>query len=421
MEALAGYASSSSSSCEERPSQPGGRARADADGPPRPTSLTTLRRRRSKQQQHNGESLQPSSPRDAHHGGPADDPRGPGGGGDGAPDEAGDDGRRKRFRRRPPGDEPKGRVVVGDGVGREVSVDYGGGASFRRSHPHWEGRWTGHIYLPFPAEEKLGGLANEEDSSTGRQLVPQDGNSDSSSEEGSSESEDDCCVQSMQFIPTARKLVDLWASMLRERRCDGSVSNEGLVIVPHFGTRGGPSLHVSLARPVFLPSSSVDSFMEDVHRSLGSVLTRQQGPRPKARILQLQPRDAVVLTNDDGTRSFLAVPVSGQSSRWVKQTLLPSVDAAMLKYGQQTYYTTPNDGGGCGDATPATDYGTGCILHVSVASVCGDVATNKTPLFPGEGGGATAEDRSTLPAAIPVRVERVTVDFGGGKKLALDL
>ena len=339
-----------------------------------------------------------------------------------------------------PSDEREGCAV-----GREVNVDCGaqGGALFQRTHPHWEGRWAGHIYLPFPAEEKLG-LTNGEDSPTALQHGPPADNSDTSSEEGSSESEDEGCEQSMMFIPTARKLVDLWASMLRGR-CDGSVSSERLVIVPHFGTNGGPSLHVSLARPVFLPSSSVDSFMEDVQRSLRCVLTRQDGPRArrsKPRVLQLQPRNSVVLTNDTRTRSFLAVPVSDHSSRWVKQTLLPPIDALMLKYGQQTYYTTSNEGCGGpagGGETPArstTEYGTGCILHVSLASVSGDVVTgspgggmpsagpgNKAPLFSGEGCGdrATAEDRSSLPSVIPIRVDRVAVDFGGGKKFALEL
>lgn len=423
MEAIAGYASSSSSACEERPSQPSGACTDDCTDSSH-TSLT----------EH--ESLPPSPPRDAPDGGTADDPSGPGGIGDGAPDEAGDDGRRrKRLRRRAPD------ALAGYGVGREVSVDYGarGGALFRRTQPHWEGRWAGHIYLPFPAEETLG-LANGEDSPTARRHGPPADNSDSSSEEGSSESEDERCEQSMLFIPTARKLVDHWACMLRGQ-CNGSLSYERLVIVPHFGTRDGPSLHVSLARPVFLPSSSVDPFMEDVQRSLRTVLTRQQDPRvrwSKPRVLQLQPRNAVLLTNDTGTRSFLAMPVSDQSSRWVKQTLLPPIDAAMLKFGQQTYYTS-NSGPAGGGATPersTSEYGTGCVLHVSVASVSGDVVAgsqgvelpgaepgNKAPLFPGEGcgGRATAEDRSSLPAVIPVQVDRVTVDFGGGKKFALDL
>ena len=100
-----------------------------------------------------------------------------------------------------------------------------------------------------------------------------------------------------------------------------------------------------------------------------------------------QPQHAKIFTNDDQTRSFLSIPVSAHSSRWIKQSLLPPIDATMLRFGLQTYYNTKEEGEGEG----------GCILHVSVASVKGNVIPQMLCRRVGdsnETNGRTNDDRS---------------------------
>ena len=297
---------------------------------------------------------------------------------------------------------------------------------FERGHPHLEGRWVGHLHLAFPSLESLDILidsGNNDDQidmdvdAIGRGDGDDDNSDDnnssddiSSSSGGSSSSEDDDDMpQSRIFLPIARKLIHEWASLLEDctseecntvtadetrttTKCNGKdiTSKSPTFIIPHIpmhpmertntsnkdnnppseeeetpiSTNKSSSQHISLARPIYLPAPSVDPFLADIEKSIKTVVAASNNSRrgstnhQTGRILHLQPRNATIFTNDEQTRSFLSIPVSNESSRWVKQTLLPPIDATMQRFGLQTYYSTEEEG---------------CILHVSVASVKGNV------------------------------------------------
>ena len=283
----------------------------------------------------------------------------------------------------------------------------------------------------------------------------QEGAGDSS--EGSSD--DDMQQQSRPFLSAARRLIHRWATVLGDgsepdrKGCNVANNSEeslgqeegaesAMVIVPHIpmhpakakgktsreASSSGNSLHISLARPIYLPGPSVDPFLSDLEKSLAAVLsvasgkssatTRQEGMR-----LVLQPRNATIFTNDQRTRSFLSIPVSANSANWAKRMLLPSIDATMLRFGLETYYSTTEGG---------------CTLHVSVASVkgnvipqmqrirgqCGDGEESQArsiPLFANEETDEAKRSLESLPEAIPVEVDRIECVFGSARRLAIPL
>ena len=343
---------------------------------------------------------------------------------------------------------------------------------FERSHPHWEGRWTGHLHLPFPSLESL-----DDDNVVEGETDANNINEDECSCSDSSEEDDDedDMPQSRMFVPTARRLIHHWASLLEEdcaasadertnSNCDDKESISPIVIVPQIpmdhpidtnndtsleskqpaasdtpsSTTTKASLHISLARPIYLPAPSVDPFIADIDKSIRTVVTKRNSTNQQSgRILHLQPQHAKIFTNDEQTRSFLSIPVSAHSSRWIKQSLLPPIDATMLRFGLQTYYNTEEEGEG------------GCILHVSVASMKGNVIPQMLCRRVGDSnetnGRRTDDDRSMtrgircipllsaddktgiklieeIPSCIPIRIQHIKCEFGKAtKQLAIPL
>ena len=126
--------------------------------------------------------------------------------------------------------------------------------------------------------------------------------------------------------------------------------------------------------------------------------------------------------NEKQTRSFLSIPISNESSYWIKRVLLPPIDATMIRFGQTSYY----------------DEG---ILHVSIASVKGNVIPmllktrrqadfkqgvpgnesmiKSIPLFPMKE--CTDDVRKFIPESIPIKLDRIQCDFGKVKNVALPL
>ena len=115
---------------------------------------------------------------------------------------------------------------------------------FERGHPHWEGRWVGHLHLAFPSLESLDILVdsgNNDDQidmdvdvdaigrGDGDDGKSDDNNSsDESSSDGSS-SDDDDMPQSRIFLPIARKLIHEWASLLEDcisEECNAVTADE---------------------------------------------------------------------------------------------------------------------------------------------------------------------------------------------------
>ena len=323
--------------------------------------------------------------------------------------------------------------------------------SFERSNPHWEGRWAGHIYLPFPNfdscntdDQNHDELNNETDAN-----ILADEDSDRGSDESSVSSiEDECLQASRSFLPAARALIHYWEALLNEVCVDIDDNVSGSVIVPHVSMspkktnpnsnqtvnkqdiqNNNTHLHISLSRPIYLPAPSVDSFLADITSSVSSIhsAARRHGhySSHKGKIIHLRPHNATIFVNDNQTRSFLSIPVSDESSRWAKRLLLPSIDATMLRFGQKAYY----------------DEG---IMHVSIASVKGNMIPiilkkrrhkdlmhtasgneskiSSIPLFQSPGCHQLADEtRRCIPESIPIRLDRIQCDFGKVKNMALPL
>ena len=365
------------------------------------------------------------------------------------------------------------------------------------------------LHLAFPSLESLDVLADT--NSNDAQVVDDgvnaigrgdgdddksdDNNSsdDISSSSGGSSSDDDDMPQSRIFLPIARKLIREWASLLEDciseesntvtadetkttTKCNGKdiTSKSPTFIIPHIPMHPmertntsnkdnnppseeeespistnnvSSSLHISLARPIYLPAPSVDPFLAEIEKSIKTVVTASNNSRrgstnhQTGRILHLQPRNATIFTNDEQTRSFLSIPVSNESSRWIKQTLLPPIDATMQRFGLQTYYSTEEEG---------------CILHVSVASVKGNVIPQmlrKRKMLAGDNdknGCSSIEEKvsnirsislfslptdddddmqrhdatnmttiESMPSYIPIRVHQIQCQFGKTKQMKI--
>lgn len=360
-------------------------------------------------------------------------------------------------------------VIAGDDPGRRDCPD------FVRHYPHWEGRWVGHLCLPFPPLECLDPLGVDAAAANGSPIqrggertrnelreeshgeVRNGGcESSGSGEESSSDEEDDCLLpRSRAFLPAARTLIHYWAKLLEGEAEEATTNGKddahatsATVIFPHIpmhpvnaattsttSRRGAgdrrPStpLHISLARPIRLPTPSVDPFLADIGTRLTVVASVAQGKghaRPRAgRTLHVQPRSATIFVNDPQTRSFLGMPLSEESARWVKRLLVPPIDGAMARFGLETYHE---------------DEEGGCIPHVSVASVQGNVIPHmlrqRTPgrksgnaenvkfisLFSDLHTHTTDVDASEyIPLCIPIRVNQIQCQFGEAKQISIPL
>ena len=387
--------------------------------------------------------------------------------------------------------------------------------TFDRSHPHLEGRWVGHIHLPLPSFDSLDVLVGEDQEgepsalhdesqtsgdTTPAAVVDEQANGQSSSDESSSDSseeEKDDMPQSRMFLPIARQLIHQWAKVLGECSFNGdekhTSTSDSTVIVPLIpmdrattsskkdtslksksssddqkeeSTSEASHLHISLSRPIYLPTPSVDPFLSDIQKSLSAVINatnnpkRSVGHQSNGRIVNLQPQNALLLTNDTSTRTFLCIPISRSSSNWIKKSILPIVDSTMLKFGLLSYYNNEKeekeengkgkDGEGEGKDGKGRE-GNGCILHVSIASVygnvipqmllnrnnnttrynnnchdCGDVEKIRSiPLFfsSSEQEDTTREKMEglSMPSYIPIRVDCIQCEFGKMKKLTIPL
>ena len=324
--------------------------------------------------------------------------------------------------------------------------------SFERSNPHWEGRWAGHIYLPFPnfdscdTDDPTHDRFNNDTDAKNLADEDSDGGSDESSV---SSIEDECLQASRSFLPAARTLIHYWEALLNEVCVDIDDNVSGSVIVPHVSmspkktnpksiqtvnkqdiqNNNTTHLHISLSRPIYLPAPSVDSFLADISSRVASLhsaaLRHGHCNSHKGKTIHLRPHNATIFVNDNQTRSFLSIPISDESSCWAKRLLLPPIDATMLRFGQKAYY----------------DEG---IMHVSIASVKGNMIPiilkkrrhrdlkltasgneskiSSIPLFQSQDCNQLADEtRRCIPESIPIRLDRIQCDFGKVKNMALPL
>lgn len=314
--------------------------------------------------------------------------------------------------------------------------------SFERSNPHWEGRWAGHIYIPFPNLDSCDNDASTHDEfnhETDTNILAERDSDSDSDESNSSSIEEEYLQSSRSFLSAARALIHYWAALLDEGCIDYDDTVSKRVIVPHVSMSPKKTktksvqttnnqviqnnktyLHISLSRPIYLPAPSVDSFLADISSSLAPVTRNAQ----QGKTIHLRPHNATIFINDNHTRSFLSIPMSEESSRWAKRLLLPPIDAAMSRFGQKKYY----------------DEG---IMHVSIASIKGNVIPiilknrrngyvqstseteskfNSISLFQTRGCNQLEDEtRNDMPESIPIRLDRIQCDFGKVKNVVLPL
>jgi hypothetical protein len=364
-------------------------------------------------------------------------------------------------RNRPDGLSTSQVVIAGDSDSSD-NPDTNHLHAFERSNAHWEGRWTGHLFLPLPPLNQLDAL--DETSSRNEEPAHEvasdlDGNSDDDtigSEEALSESR--------AFLPALRVIIRYWAVVLQEsfhhdKSNDKECNNDGttITIVPHIPmkndsmrtpgttlpdmervsdqerkdlvTQNG-SLHISLSRPIYLPAPSVDSFLQSIAKCINTILspsTLYANTTQRGKIFHLRPHEAAIFTNDQQNRSFLTIPIAGQNAQWIKRALLPPIDATMKKFGLESYYS---------------EKGESCVLHVSVASVKGNMMKRmldarcsagkydasdmrSIALFPSKhslSDGAKSEMDyvlKSIPMSIPIRLDTVQCQFGKAKEVTI--
>lgn len=110
-------------------------------------------------------------------------------------------------------------------------------------------------------------------------------------------------------------------------------------------------LHLSLSRPFYLQQHSIAPFIDRLGREL-TFLT----PVP----VLLDPTRPEILVNDQKTRTFLSIPVTGGTSAGVVR-MIRIVDEVLVKFGQPVYYKEPR-------------------VHVSIASIPGNVNSKSEDL-----------------------------------------
>ena len=344
----------------------------------------------------------------------------------------------------------------------ENHVDCSGNTSsteeaFERTIPHWEGRWAGHLFLPFPPLHQLDASEEREEpdvEAAATTSCPDESDNSSDDSQGSDatgEEDDMTLPQSRAFLPAVRVLINCWAFMLQNSfetiqhsgqllsDQSGSYEESTITVIPHVPMKSdwtkdddhtSSALHASLSRPIYLPAPSVDSFLSSIQKCITTVVTATKSntnSNPNGRIFHLEPHAAAIFTNDKQNRSFLTIPITGQNATWVKRALLPPIDAAMKKFGLQSYYAEE-----------------GCIIHVSVASVKGNMV--KRMIQAGYSDGSVQVDANTrslqllpcmqhisasdqssefqlalqsIPRLIPVQLDRVQCQFGKVKGVSI--
>ena len=335
---------------------------------------------------------------------------------------------------------------------------------FERTNPHWEGRWAGHLFLPFPPLDRLDTLdemIDKEEPYNEMISIQSERNADDNDDDKSEATEDDDTMsESRAFLPVVRILIRHWAVLLEQSLQVAQHSdfeknkNEAtsITILPHIpmspvgakrkdatssdalklnsqskdeSSTNKISLHVSLSRPIYLPAPSVDSFLSSISKCIDTILSVSSHTttlKGSGRIFYLRPRDAVIFTNDQQTRSFLTIPITGSNVQWVKRVLLPPINSTMNKFGLESYYS---------------EEGESCVLHVSVASMRGNMVKRmhearstrsatrdkcrstmrSISLFPCEKDSVL----SSIPVSIPIRLDWVRCQFGTVKKVCVKL
>ena len=139
------------------------------------------------------------------------------------------------------------------------------------------------------------------------------------------------------------------------------------------------AIHLSLARPFYLQTSCIDSFVDKLQRCLATC------PACTVRCVA----NPLLLVNDTGQRSFLTWPVQASASL---QTIVQHMDRVLVEYNQAVYYQ------------PAS-------FHVSLASFAGAESSLLQPTQP----------KVATTAWFPIHVDRIQCTLGTTKSFTIPL
>lgn len=156
-------------------------------------------------------------------------------------------------------------------------------------------------------------------------------------------------------LPTATAAGDATAAAV-------STSSSAATATATATTALAPTMHISLSRTVTLRYAQIDGFISVLNSSLMRTL---RATNATATTIVFGTSDAIILVNDDRTRSFFALRAPDTSTKSADDTtvqlpsllltLINAVDQVFTAFDLQTYYSPP-------------------LLHASVAWCLGDVS-----------------------------------------------
>jgi Uncharacterised conserved protein len=216
-----------------------------------------------------------------------------------------------------------------------LSSEFAAKDEFERTIPHIRGYWAGHVFFRLI---KPSSNTNEDDT-------------DDDDTDNDSDKQDHHSKRRKLSTTTTRMTTNI---RTEAPTVDSITMQQVRLALEHSGWSGTllehADWHVSLTRPFMLPLAFVESYLQDIQ----TIVSHE-----RMFVLRLHTRDIRILTNDEGTRTFLVWNCSNTATltRLVRQ-----IDSVMQKkYNLQPYYQSP-------------------IFHVSFASFRGlapaSLATN---------------------------------------------
>lgn len=240
----------------------------------------------------------------------------------------------------------------------ESDMDSSYSFQFKRSKPHVNGNWAGHVYLDILNQDTLYySLTN------GIKLL---------------EAVQNSIIAFQNFIENGDGKIDMSRNLVSSNTV--RQKDEHVVLVSHVPLRNETqssdheesdgnnstssdedsresksteqqafSLHISLTKSFYLQKQSIDSFLQEVRTFMASTqhtpfciqlpITSQvqNNGEKKSYIYDLE-----ILSNDEQTRSFLTIPLEGTFTDLSNiKRIVDMMNKIMIKYGLETYYKDP--------------------------------------------------------------------------------
>jgi hypothetical protein len=175
---------------------------------------------------------------------------------------------------------------------------------FERTMPHTRGYWSGHVFVPVVKP-----LITTKDDNT---KVYNDDDDDDDDEKI-------CPNITTNAAPTVDNV------SMQQVRLALEHSGWSGTLIEH------SEWHISLSRPFLMPFASIESFLQDIN----AIVSYEQ-----SFVLRVPTQDICVLTNDEGTRTFLAWTCSSSTTANLTR-LVRQIDLIMQKYKLKPFYQPP--------------------------------------------------------------------------------